>query len=151
MWPPFLLNITTQAVLYCLEMYSNWFLKFQALMCPLTSTNSIPTNDQYHKTDCIFLLGISIQLISKLPGIYLPLDENQCNPRYLFSITKQAVSYCLEIYSNLLLNFQSFICPLLNTNATPTPVQYHKTSCILMLWNVLQFIYKLPSIDEHLD
>ena len=54
-------------------------------------------------------------------------------PQSLINITNQSVFYCLKIYSNLIQNCQALICPLLSTNGTTTPDQYHKTSCILLL------------------
>ena len=42
------------------------------------------------------------------------------------------------------------ICLLLRSNLTPIPVYYHNTNSILMLGDVLQFIYNLPRIDLYL-
>ena len=55
---------------------------------------------------------------------------------FTFNFKKQTLFNCLGMYSNLFTNCQEFICTLLVTNATPIPVQYHKTRCILLLGNV---------------
>ena len=55
--PP-LFNNKLQAVLHWLEMFYNLFLQFKALMCPLFSTNTTPLHVKYHKSSCIYFLGI---------------------------------------------------------------------------------------------
>ena len=123
---PGLLNITKQAVFYSLGIYFNWFLNWQALICPLLSTNSTPIPVHYHKTSCILFIQkfIPIDFLT-VDHWFVPCPASM-HPPFLFDITRKAVTYCIVNHTNWFLNRQAFFIPLLRTNATPNPLQYHK-------------------------
>ena len=114
-------------------MYSNFILNLKSHIFPLLSTNATSIPFKYHKKICILLLGNLFQLISNLPIIYLPLFGHQWNPLPCSMSQNKALAYYLEINSNLFMNCLIFICLLLITNSTSTPVQYQKISCIVLL------------------
>ena len=149
MQPPYLFNITNQTIIYCLEIYSNWFLKCQPLNICLLSTKSTPTPDQYHKSSCILLIGNLFKYIYKLTSIDLPLVEHQWNP-ICGQYQRQALLYFMVMNSKIFINCQAFNSPLLGIKKISIPIEYHKTKCILLLGNLFQSIYKLASIDLRL-
>ena len=44
------------------------------------SINGPQIHVQYHKKSCTLLIGNLFQFISKLPIIYVSIDDHQCNP-----------------------------------------------------------------------
>ena len=146
MQTPSLLNITKQAVFYCFEININWFLNYHVFIGTFLRTNATHIPVLYPKTSLMLLLGKLLNLTYKRTSIDLPLCWSPMQPPFLFSITKQAVFQFLEIYYNLFLNYQALIIILLITNATYTPVQYHKNICIVLLGNLSQLNSKLTCI-----
>ena len=64
----------------------------------------------------------------------------------LFNVIKQDIFYFLIMYSNWCLNCQALICPLLITKSNQIPVQYHKTSCIVMLGNYINLFLNCQAL-----
>ena len=118
-------------------MYTHLILIYQALILPLLITNATPTPFQYHKAKYIFtaLKYISIDFLTIkhwLTSCWSPIQ-----PPSLLNVLKQAVCYCLEMYSNWIQNYKALICPFFSNNATPIPFQYYKPSCIVLIRNLL--------------
>ena len=114
-----------------LEIYSKWFLNFQEFIYPLLITNantfpfSISQNKLYFTT------------WNFIP-VYFLISKHRYAPCWslmetssLLNITKHYILYCWKSNSDLFLNFQSFICPLLSINATPITYQHHKIYAVL--------------------
>ena len=95
---------------------------------PLLSTNATPIHVQYNKTR------------------YMLLIDHQCNSHNCSISQSKIYFFCLEMYPNSTINCKALICPFLTTNATPTYDRYHKPSCIVLLGNFFQLIYKIQSI-----
>ena len=119
---------------YCLEIYSTWFLNFQALISCLLRMNATPTPVKYHKTSCILLLGKLFHFFCKLPGIDLPLDENQCNSTP-FQYHKTSLILLLGTLFCYISNLPSIGFTHVEYQYKAILVHYHKTSCILLIRN----------------
>ena len=115
-----------------MEVYSNWFLKYQALICP------------YQETICIFLLEFIPILFFNWQALICSLLSTNVTPIHV-EHHKTSSILLLSDFFQINHKLPEFISPLLSADNTPIPVQYHKTSCILLLWNLFQWIYKLPN------